>query len=64
MLKILLPTLHLPRPVLSLKSYMYGKVLEVPASHKDFDTRVSHELNIVKNNAQFLSRSYLVMEYV
>lgn len=40
MLKILLPTLPLPRPVLSLKSYMYGKVLE------DFDTRVSHELNI------------------
>lgn len=46
MLKILLPTLPLPRPVLSLKSYMYGKVLEVPASHKDFDTRVNHELNI------------------
>lgn len=46
MLTILLPTLPLPRPVLSLKSYMYGKVLEVPASYKDFDTRVSHELNI------------------
>lgn len=45
MLKILPPTLPLPRPMLSLKSYMYGKVLEVPASHKDFDTRVGLELN-------------------
>lgn len=46
MLKILLFMLFFLRLILSLKFYMYGKVLEVFVLYKDFDIRVSYEFNI------------------